>query len=126
VVTGLSHQHLEVRHTDFVEVAHLRDRRFQVGAGAIASLGLQFFGCRSDQALDAADVAVDVGVEEIHHQPMQLGVDKSGLGEQLLWGGFVIGLRGWREVRVDLDAPTSRWRLRVWIARRSSSRKIST
>jgi hypothetical protein len=30
-------------------------------------------------------------------------MDKSGLGEQLLWSRLVVGLRGRREVRIDLD-----------------------
>lgn len=45
-MAGLSQQHLEVWHTDFVEVTHLRDRRFQVCTGALASewLGLPVTG----------------------------------------------------------------------------------
>jgi hypothetical protein len=38
---GLSQQHLEVRHPNFVEVAHLRNGRLQMRAGALWSLGLQ-------------------------------------------------------------------------------------
>jgi hypothetical protein len=106
VMTGLSQQHLEVRHPDLVEMPHVRDRRLQRPAGAIAAVGLQLFRRRTDQSLHATDVAVDLGVEQIHDQAMQLRVDEARLGEQLLRSGLVIRLGGWREVRIDLDPPT--------------------
>lgn len=36
---------------------------------------------------------------------MQIRVDEAGLREELLRGGLVVGLRGRREVRIDLDPP---------------------
>jgi hypothetical protein len=38
-------------------------------------------------------------------QPMQFGVDEARLRQQPLRRGFVVRLRGRREVRIDLDAP---------------------
>ena len=56
-------------------------------------------------ALDATDVAVYTGVEQIDHQAVYRRADKAGLGEQLLWSGLAVGLGSRREVRIDFDPP---------------------
>lgn len=46
----------------------------------------------------------DIRIEQLHEQLIEVGVDKPGLGEQLLRSGLVVRLGGGREVRIDEDA----------------------
>ena len=51
-------------------------------------------------------MCVDVGVEQLHEQPVEFRVDEARLRQQFLRRRLVVGLRVRWEVRVDLDAPT--------------------
>ena len=66
-----------------------------------------------------------IRIEHLHKQPVEFGMDEPRLRQEFLRCGFVVGLGGRGEVRVDEDSPFW-WRERGWIAKRSSSRRIST
>lgn len=66
---------------------------------------INLLGTAAQQPLRAAQVAVDIGVEHVHQQAVQLGMDEARLRQQLLRCRLVVRLAYGREVCVVEDAP---------------------
>src|ERR1700730_17115731 len=77
-------------------------------AAAIRSLAsscpLWLISLEQRLTLAAADVAVDIGIEQLHEQLMEIGVDEACLRQELLRRCLVVGLRSRWEVRLILNA----------------------
>ena len=61
-------------------------------------------GADTDKALATSQVAKDIGIEQLHEQLIEIGMDEAGLRQELLGCGLVVGLGGRWEVRIDPDA----------------------
>jgi hypothetical protein len=101
----LGEQCLEVRHAEAVEVAHGGDRIRDALTGHGVAGGVDLLSAAAHEALGAAQVAEQIGVEQLYEQAVQFRVDEARLREQLLRRRLVVRLRCRREVGVDLDAP---------------------
>ena len=65
-----------------------------------------FLGARGDQAHGAAQMRIDVGVEELEEQRVEVRMDEARLRQQFLRRRLVEGDRVRREVLEDLDSLT--------------------
>lgn len=80
------------------------DRRGDASVRNFVSGCVDFLGAAADEALGPAQVAIDVGIEQLDEQPIQFRMDEPGLRQQSLGRRLVIRLRLRRELRIDLDA----------------------
>src|SRR5215467_10058877 len=102
----LSKKRLEVLHTIFVVETHSGNGRSDTHPRCFMPSRIDLFGAAAHKALTTAKVSVDVSIKQLHKQPVEFGVDKARLRQQFLRCRLVVRLRCWREVCLDLDAPT--------------------
>lgn len=100
----LVHALLEVRDPDLVKPPHLRHRSVDPDRGHLAAGRVDLFHGHAQETLHAADIAINVIVEELDDEPVEREVYEAGLGEQVLGRSLVVRLRVLGEMLASLHA----------------------